>query len=126
MLALDGSAQAEEALPEARLYCREQDELLLVRVACPLPSLTDDERQADERLEELADRLRQEGVTVRTLIRCGTPARQIVEAAQDQGADLLILCSHNRGWRKWLFGSVAERVARAAPCPVLVTPAEAS
>lgn len=127
MLALDGSVRAEQALPQARQYCGEHDELLLVRVARSLPSSTEKERHFDDYLAALAEDLRRQGVTVRTLTRFGSPARQIVEAAQDQGVDLLILCSHHQGWRRWLFGSVAEEVARLATCPVLIKPsAEAS
>lgn len=124
MLALNGTAYAEEALPQARQYCGAQDELLLVRVAPGFPSLTQEEHDLDGYLARLAGRLREEGVAVRTLTRVGSAAEQIVQAAREQQADLLILCSHAHGWRRWLFGSVAEKVARLASCPVLIKPAE--
>ena len=49
----------------------------------------------------------------------GVAADAIVEAAE--AADLVVMPTHGRqGLRRWLLGSVAERVVRAAPCSVLV------
>ena len=51
----------------------------------------------------------------------GDPVRSIVEAARDWPADLVVIGSHGRdGVGRILLGSVAEGVARHAPCPVLV------
>jgi nucleotide-binding universal stress UspA family protein len=49
-----------------------------------------------------------------------SPARAIVEYARDEGIDLIVLGTHGRGAvSRVLLGSVAERVVRTAPCPVL-------
>jgi nucleotide-binding universal stress UspA family protein len=41
--------------------------------------------------------------------------------SQDLEADLIVIATHGRGgWQRFLFGSVAEKVVRLAPCPVLV------
>lgn len=49
------------------------------------------------------------------------PARAILAAAAEQAADLLVVGAHRRSWLRGLFGtSMAERVAREAPCPTLV------
>jgi universal stress protein A len=56
----------------------------------------------------------------------GTPFRVITEAAKERQADLIIMGTHGRtGLQHFMLGSVAERVVRLAPCPVLVvrTPA---
>jgi nucleotide-binding universal stress UspA family protein len=63
-------------------------------------------------------------VPVRTAVRRGVPAAQIVRYARRAGIDLIVVGSHGRtGVTRALLGSVAERVARTAPCPVLTVPA---
>ncbi|MET0850092.1 MAG: universal stress protein [Candidatus Rokuibacteriota bacterium] len=50
----------------------------------------------------------------------GPPAETIVRIAQEQGADLIVMGTHGRtGLQHALIGSVAEKVVRLAPCPVL-------
>ena len=56
----------------------------------------------------------------RTEVRIGAPAAEIVAAAGDLKADLICLGTHGRsGLAHLLLGSVAEKVIRHAPCPVL-------
>jgi nucleotide-binding universal stress UspA family protein len=51
----------------------------------------------------------------------GDPADVIVHFAQERGADLIVMGSHGHtGLRHLLLGSVAEKVLRHAPCPVLI------
>lgn len=51
----------------------------------------------------------------------GSPHTEIVNAARDWPADLIVIGSHGRGGlKRALLGSVAEGVMRNAPCPVLV------
>jgi nucleotide-binding universal stress UspA family protein len=53
-------------------------------------------------------------------VRGGNPTRQILDAARDHGADLIVMGTHGRtGIAHVVMGSVAERVLRHAPCPVL-------
>jgi nucleotide-binding universal stress UspA family protein len=48
------------------------------------------------------------------------PARGIVEYAKDANIDLIVMGTHGRGaWSQLVMGSVAEKVVRTAPCPVL-------
>jgi nucleotide-binding universal stress UspA family protein len=57
---------------------------------------------------------------VSTEVRIGLPFKQIVEAARDWRADLIVMGTHGRtGLAHAVMGSVAERVLRQAPCPVL-------
>ena len=57
----------------------------------------------------------------------GTPFHVIVDTAQRDHIDLIIMGTHGRtGLRHVLLGSVAERVVRLAPCPVLVARAPAT
>lgn len=56
----------------------------------------------------------------------GPPGSEIVKAAKEWGADLIVIGSHGRhGITRALVGSVAEAVMREAPCPVLVVRAKA-
>jgi nucleotide-binding universal stress UspA family protein len=49
------------------------------------------------------------------------PRDEIVRAATDLSADLLVLSTHGyKGWRHVLFGNDAEKILEHAPCPVLV------
>jgi len=53
--------------------------------------------------------------------RIGNPAKEIVDLAGEAEADLVVVGTHGRhGVSRWVLGSVAERVVRYAPCPVLV------
>ena len=71
--------------------------------------------------QQLATRLAiisDEGATGEVLV--GKPARRITEAASEKNADLIVMGTHGRGGvAHLLMGSVAERVVRTAPCPVL-------
>ncbi len=71
-------------------------------------------------LEKLAARARERGVDVSVALRQGHPWRQIVEVAKESKADMIVMGTRGRtGVARMLMGSVAERVVRTAPCPVL-------
>jgi nucleotide-binding universal stress UspA family protein len=54
-------------------------------------------------------------------VRVGRPDQQLVQLARELKADLLVVGTHGRtGLERMFLGSVAERVLRSAPCPVLV------
>ncbi len=61
------------------------------------------------------------GIQVATEVLDGqSPASLIIKAAADYGAQLIVMGTHGRGgFNRLLLGSVAERVVRTAPCPVL-------
>ena len=70
---------------------------------------------------ELVERGRRDGVPVSVLVWEGDPGDRIVEAAEAEDADLVLVGSHGRGAvGRLLLGSVSEHVVRNAPCPVLV------
>ena len=63
------------------------------------------------------------GVTVDALVDLGVPAEKIVEVAKNEQVDLIVMGTQGRtGLQHLLLGSVAERVVRLAPCPVMVVP----
>jgi nucleotide-binding universal stress UspA family protein len=56
----------------------------------------------------------------RVLITSNTPSRAIVDYAKEERIDLIVAGTHGRGAvAHALIGSVAERIVRTAPCPVL-------
>lgn len=74
-------------------------------------------------LEEQARPLWEAGITVETAVRLGNAAEEIVEQAMARQADLIVMSTHGRsGLAHWALGSVAERVVRSAPVPVLLIP----
>lgn len=59
-------------------------------------------------------------VPVKVMLRRGVPFGEIINAARKCKADLIVMATHGRsGLRQMLIGSVAEKVVRHAPCPVL-------
>jgi nucleotide-binding universal stress UspA family protein len=57
---------------------------------------------------------------LRKTVKVGDPRAQIVAYAAAEGVDLIVMGTHGRtGAARFLLGSVAERVVREAPCPVL-------
>ena len=61
------------------------------------------------------------GPTIHKQVRTGSPAQEIIRAAEDLDADLISLAAGSRGLTSTiLLGSTAARVQHSAPCPVLV------
>lgn len=74
----------------------------------------------EQMLERWAEGARAEGLTVETRVRTGRPHREIVAVATEERADFVVMGTRGRGGlERTLLGSVADRVIRLAPCPVL-------
>ena len=68
----------------------------------------------------LADNISKVSLDVEGKVLTGHPAEEIINYAKQQKIDLLIIGSHGfKGFEKFVFGSVAEKVIKMAPCPVL-------
>ena len=80
------------------------------------------EDEAEKKLAELLTRAKLEYGEVEALkVRALHPREQILRAATDLSADLLIISTHGyAGWKHFLFGSDAEKIVEHAPCPALV------
>jgi nucleotide-binding universal stress UspA family protein len=129
LLAVDGSEPSERAVETAAVMAEMSGGEILVfhvrEVAAPAgcPSL-ETRMEAEELVAGIVDRLRLEGVCAEGethTARCGRAARDITEAANSIGADLIIMGS--RGFSDLaalLIGSVAYQAIRRATCPVLV------
>jgi nucleotide-binding universal stress UspA family protein len=138
LVPLDGTEAAEAALAPAAALARQFGAgLLLFRVVVPAPVLVQnwvasavsamegpilEELTAQARADLLraARRFRAEGLTVEVRVAVNvSPAAAVLEAAPV--ADLIALATHGRSGAARLFlGSVADKVVRGAPCPVLV------
>ena len=79
---------------------------------------------ATEKREQMIDRLRSldagSGVKTHHIVRLGRAWQEVIEIARETTADLIILATHGyTGLKHVLLGSVAEKIVRHAPCPVL-------
>lgn len=75
---------------------------------------------AQRELDAIVNRLRVGGFRARSLLKVGSPFLEIINTAQAEGVDLVVMGTHGRtGLAHVLMGSVAERVVQKAPCPVL-------
>jgi nucleotide-binding universal stress UspA family protein len=60
---------------------------------------------------------------VRHIVEMGTPHSLIVDMAEKEGVDLIVMCTHGRsGLPRMALGSVTERILRRAHCPILAIP----
>lgn len=141
---LDGSALAEEALPVAkRISTQLAVPIHLVRAIDPVsalpmaPSVTpiapvspeiatqimnEIEAEAKGTLATVERKLAGDGFTATAELLEGSPFFAIADALKP--GDVLVMTSHGRtGVRRWLMGSVAEKLVREAPAPVVIVPA---
>jgi nucleotide-binding universal stress UspA family protein len=79
------------------------------------------EIQAKNYLNEMAERLKAEGIAVETDVADGLPADEILSYAEEKGVDLIVMSTHGRtGVSRWFSGSVVEKVVSQSLIPVLV------
>ncbi|HEX7124593.1 MAG TPA: universal stress protein [Thermodesulfobacteriota bacterium] len=77
-------------------------------------------RWAEKALADRVAELEAQGIKARSLLVVGVPADEIVRAAERERADLIVLGTHGRGAvGRFFLGSIADRVVRTAPCPVV-------
>ena len=139
LVALDGSIYSEAVLPYARAFAKAfNSELTLISVpAVPdtrsYRAASDTVQQLRERAEvnmkeflnAVAESLREDGLTVNTVVRGEMPARMIVATVEEAGTDLVMMTSRGRGGVDLLLmGSVAERVVQQTPRPVFMVPVQ--
>jgi len=124
LVGTDTSASADLAVRHAAdLATAHQAELtvLYVRPAADGREAFDPERvpDPDGYLGRMAGRF--PGVRLSTLLRSGDPAQQIVEVAEEQRADVIVVGNRGiHGRRRWFAGSVPNDVVHRSPCSVYV------
>jgi nucleotide-binding universal stress UspA family protein len=91
-----------------------------------IQSVYDAQRKwAEETLEARAADLSHRGIKASCRLQAGVPFEVIVKIAEEERADMILMGTHGRsGLNRVLLGSVAERVIRLAPCPVLTVRAK--
>jgi nucleotide-binding universal stress UspA family protein len=84
------------------------------------------EEDAKLGIEKIAERFKKEGVNIITALRKGLDYQEIVDYAEENKIDIIVIATHGRtGILHTLLGSVAEKVIRYSKIPVLViTPTE--
>ena len=82
--------------------------------------MVDIETQANKALHDLLPEEYRDKLEVEHIVRKGAPFLEIIRCAEEVKADMIVCGTHGRsGLKHVLFGSVAERIVRRAPCPVL-------
>jgi nucleotide-binding universal stress UspA family protein len=137
LIPLDGSSNSERALPVAARIARACGGTLILLQAVPIPiesgshilqsspltrgTLAADIDAARHYLDTLAHSDDLNGIAIKMRVLPGNPTHTILDTAKTEQADLIVMCSHgDSGFQRWLLGSVAQRVARHSPAPVLV------
>lgn len=131
LLPTDGGETTDRALEHAvDLATRYDAEVVVLYVVDPgvvtgdieVGSIVEEFESTGERvLEDVAERARAAGLErVTTELARGTPHRVILEYADEQDVDLIVMGTHGRtGLDRYLIGSVAGRVVRLSDVPVL-------
>jgi nucleotide-binding universal stress UspA family protein len=142
LVPLDGSKLAECALPHAEALAKgcDTEKVILVSVTERLqgyrafedPSqplgqrlapeaFGKKETQAQRYLGRIAKTMEAKGIKVDTEVLLGEPAEEIIICTKHHECDLIVMSSHGRsGVSRWTHGSVADRVSRGSPVPVLM------
>ena len=138
MAGTDGSETATQAMRQAVDLARAVGaEMELVSAYEPVPAqrLRDERREApedlqwtispredvDTTLEAAASLARDAGVNARTYARQGDPADAILDVAEEREADLIVVGNKGMsGVKRFLLGSVPNKVSHHAPCSVLI------
>ena len=132
----DFSEPSYEALKAAcEIALHFSAEVVLVHVVTPIPVIPihDDptsfnlplyekemETNAGKALKKIQQEKIPENIQSRAFVIQGDPAGQIVNLAEEEKVDIIVIATHGlTGWRKFMFGSVTEKVIRTAACPVL-------
>lgn len=138
MVPLDGSELAECVLPHVETIAKGcgVKNITFVRVAEPFRITTggevvfseeyvkkyeaDSKAAAKNYLDGLVGKLSYSGVSLKAEVLFGRPADMLVDYAKKKNPDLIIIATHGRsGVSRWVWGSVADRILRAACVPVL-------
>ena len=98
------------------------EEVYEARVEAMWPEIRDMLREETEQLlAQEAERFENAELTWSTLVRHGQPADEILKAAGDLGADLIVMGSHGLGGiKRFLLGSTSDQVMQYASCSVLI------
>jgi nucleotide-binding universal stress UspA family protein len=133
---LDGSTLAEQVLPCVTDLANQLGlQIILTRAYALPPTISPDEygTYTDELINQLeaearqylaakVEGLKQKGIkNVSSVVDLGYGAEEIIKLARDTPENFIAMCTHGRsGIRRWVLGSVTERVVRHSGDPVLI------
>lgn len=141
LIALDGSALAEQALQPGLQVAVGLDArvtLFQVATAVPVPHdvifqlelaeggiadylAADTVKNAETYLSTVKERVEDYGAPLNTHVDIGSPAERIIDYSTDNKVELVVMATHGRtGLRRWAYGSVTEKVLRSGHCALLV------
>lgn len=130
LIPIDFSELSYAAIAPAQEYVEDISSLRLIHVLTPLhpadPAAMWDTLNKEERKQKvrefLENKLKEIGYEgVQIAVKIGNPSTEITNYAKEITADLIVMPSHGHtGVGHFLVGSVAERVVRLSPCPVLI------
>lgn len=135
LTASDFSPFGDQAVERAKALAKGADKLTILHVMDP-PALQDplyahyglsvSKEQLDAAKQKAMGMLKQHyGDDSDLQVRIGDATTEIISAAQEVGAEVIVLSTHGRrGYSRFVFGSVCERVVRMAQCDVLVVRAK--
>lgn len=143
LIPLDGSKVGEAALPHvenlvSKMAPKTKVEVTLLQVITSLTRYvgtgeasvqvpyTEEEmepikKKTRDYLDKAGEGLRSKRAIVKTEVRTGHAAEEIIKVAHEVNADLVAMSTHGRsGLSRWAFGSVTDKILRAGNIPVLV------
>ncbi len=143
LVPLDGSPLAEQAIPYASALASSHGTLLFLEVTPdtePVYGFLGNQRAsrdevnatfveaAQKDLAATQERWHEITPAVEAMVTTGDPAAEILRVAAERKCRMIVMASHGRGAvGRWTYGSVADRVARTAPVPVMIVrPQDAS
>ena len=137
VVGIDGSDTAREAARQATALARSvgarialvsayepvSDARLRESIAVPrdLHWIINPREDVEATLEEAAAEVRESGVEVEVFARQGDPADAILDVAEERGSDLIVVGNKGMtGAKRFLLGSVPNKVSHHAPCSVMI------
>ena len=142
LVALDLSESTEKIMKEAEDLAKKMSaQVWILHNAEPEPgvlefkadpqaardSLAEKFHREHRQIQEIAKRLRKEGLKATALLVHGPTVEFILKEASDLDVDIIVVGSHGHGAvYQLLVGSVSEGILRESPCPVLIVPTRLS
>ena len=136
LVPLDGSELAEMALPHAESLALKYDSTLILLSIVTPPTITsrgakamelfEDQintlmQDADEYLDKLREKLAEKQIKTETYTKLGSVVKSIIEFADNDNVDLVLIASHGRsGLGRFFFGSVAAGILNRVGQPLMV------
>lgn len=139
LIPLDGSELAEVILEHLKLLVKGCNipEVIILRVVEPLPAQVlsslshtsspilaelenHNQQEAIKYVQTIVERLNKENIIAQPAIKIGNPSDEILDYANNNNVDLIIMSSHGRsGVKRWLLGSVTKNVLDHSTVPVM-------